>query len=285
MTIRRRNRINAQFSARLIEMLEAPAYRALSRSAHLVIARIEVELAHHGGNDNGRLPVTTEDFVVYGMDRGSVAPAIREAEALGFIRVTQRGHGGNAEHRSPNYFLLTFAHNRNSRAEPPTHDWRRIKTLEDAEQIARTARANKNPRAVALGKRSRKRQKENRNQLGKPQPNPVGKTPTENHETPVGKTPTTVQVKNPHYFLKSGVGATPDAPRPAMTALAGHRPPTGPCGHGCTPAPIDVLNLKRNHSPTPTAVDDDPPPNPHSNRADLWEAWFKRHPEELGKLQ
>ena len=63
MSIRRRNRINEQFSPRLIEMLEAPSYRALSRSAHLVISRIEIELGAHGGNDNGRLPVTTDDFV------------------------------------------------------------------------------------------------------------------------------------------------------------------------------------------------------------------------------
>jgi len=184
MSIRRRNRINEQFSARLIEMLEAPAYRALSRSAHLVIARIEVELGHHGGNDNGRLPVTTDDFVSYGMHRASVAPAIREAEALGFIRVTERGHGGNAEHRSPNYFLLTFAYAR--KAQPPTHDWRKIKSDAEAAEISRAARAKKNPRAVALGKRSwgkrRTRQKavpaktetgsENRyrNRFGKPVP-------------------------------------------------------------------------------------------------------------------
>ena len=78
-------------------MLESPAYRALSASGHKVISRIEIELGHHGGNDNGRLPVTTNDFVEYGMHRTSVAPAIREAEALGFIRVTERGRGGNAE--------------------------------------------------------------------------------------------------------------------------------------------------------------------------------------------
>lgn len=154
MSIRRRNRINEQFSPRLIEMLEAPSYRALSRSAHLVISRIEIELGAHGGNDNGRLPVTTDDFVSYGMHRAAVAPAIREAEALGFIRVTEHGRGGNAEHRSPNYFFLTFAYNRNSRAQPPTHDWRQIKTEEEAAEIARAARAEKNPRAVALGKRS-----------------------------------------------------------------------------------------------------------------------------------
>ena len=109
MSPKRRNQINEQFSARLISMLESPAYRALSRSAHLVISRIEVELARHGGNDNGRLPVTTDQFVEFGMHRSSVAPAIREAEALGFIRITERGRGGNAEHGSPNKFFLTFA--------------------------------------------------------------------------------------------------------------------------------------------------------------------------------
>jgi hypothetical protein len=50
---KRRNRINCQFAARPIEMLESPAYRVLSLSAHRVITRIEIELAHHGGNDNG----------------------------------------------------------------------------------------------------------------------------------------------------------------------------------------------------------------------------------------
>ena len=160
--IKRRNRISGQWSPRLIEMLELSAYRALSRSAHMVISRIEVELGRHGGNDNGRLPVTTDDFVGYGMHRTSVAPAIREAEALGFIRVTERGRGGNAEHRSPNLFFLTFAHGRDSRTVPPTYEWRKIETRAEAERIARAARANKNPIAIAHGKRSwRKRQKKN----------------------------------------------------------------------------------------------------------------------------
>src|SRR5215470_15335736 len=70
---KRRNSISGQFAARTIEMLESPAYRVLSRSAHMVISRVEIELAHHGGNDNGRLPITTEDFIAYGMDRSSVA--------------------------------------------------------------------------------------------------------------------------------------------------------------------------------------------------------------------
>ena len=150
--LRRVNRISGQWSPRLIEMLESPAYRALSLSAHRVISRIEIELAHHGGNDNGRLPVTKWDFVDYGVHHEAVAPAIREAEALGFIKV-ERGRGGNSEHRTPSLFRLTFAHDRNSRSAPPTHDWRKIKTVEEALEIAQRARAAKSMAAVSMGRR------------------------------------------------------------------------------------------------------------------------------------
>jgi hypothetical protein len=151
---KRRNKINEQFAARQISMLESPAYRALSQAAHMVIARIEVELAHHGGNDNGQLPVTFEHFVEYGIYRNGVAAAIREAEALGFIRVTERGRGGNAEHRRPNLFYLTFSNWRGSKAEPPTHDWRGIKTIEEAHEIAAKARKSKDRNVVARARRA-----------------------------------------------------------------------------------------------------------------------------------
>jgi hypothetical protein len=127
--IKRRNRINEAFSPRTIEMLKSPAYRGLSLSAHRVISRIEIELSSHGGNDNGRLPVTKLDFMEYGVSARLVAAAIREAQALGFIEVTERGRGGNAEHRQPNKFFLTFARGRDSHANPPTDAWRKIKTM------------------------------------------------------------------------------------------------------------------------------------------------------------
>ena len=171
--MKRRNSINGQFAAPLIEMMESPAYRVLSRAAHLVISRIEIELAHHGGNDNGKLAVTFDDFIQYGMNRAAVAPAIREAEALGFIDV-EHGRGGNAEHRTPNKFFLTFAHGRDSRTQPPSNRWRRIKTDAEAERIAHIARHFKN-----------------RNQCRKPTPKPVSETNTENTSSPVSETNTT----------------------------------------------------------------------------------------------
>jgi hypothetical protein len=184
--MKRRNKISGNWSPRLIEMLESPAYRALSLPAHRVISRIEIELGHHGGNENGRLPVTKQDFLDYGIYNDAIAPAIRETEALGFVRVTQRGKGGNAEHRQPNLFLLTFAHGRDSRSNPPKHDWRKIKTIEEAEAIAQAARADKDARAAALGRRSRS---------GKPGPKPVTETMTENINSPVRKLRTTGSVR------------------------------------------------------------------------------------------
>jgi hypothetical protein len=202
--IKRRNRIDGQFSARLIDMLESPAWRVLSLSARRVLDRIEIELAHHGGNDNGRLPVTKQDFIDYGVHNDGVAPAIRELEALGFIRVTERGRGGNAEHRHPNRFFLTYAHCRSGRDWPPTHDWRKIKTIEGAEAIAKAARENKNPQAVRFAE-LRARKTENRS--GKPGPAPVRETRTETGKSPVLVSRTTGSVRKPGLLSISRVGS------------------------------------------------------------------------------
>lgn len=102
----RRNRISGQFAAQLVEMLESPAYRVLSLSAHRVLDRIQIEFAHHGGTENGRLPVTYDQFCEYGLHRHAIGPAIRELVALGFIEMTERGRHGNGEFRTPNRFRL-----------------------------------------------------------------------------------------------------------------------------------------------------------------------------------
>ena len=150
-------------------MLECEAFRVLSVSAHRVLARIEIELAHHGGTDNGRLPVTYQNFQDYGMDRDAVAPAIRECEALGFIEVTEHGRAGNAEFRSPNLFRLTYLP---TKGADFTDEWRQIETTEDALRLAREAR--------------RVPPKKQNSTRGKPHVS-VGRTPTENENPHPGK--------------------------------------------------------------------------------------------------
>jgi len=81
--------------SRPVTLLNSPAYRVLSRAAHLVLSRIELELRNHGGYNSARLAVTFDDFVEYGIHRHGVAPALREVEALGIVLITERGRGGN----------------------------------------------------------------------------------------------------------------------------------------------------------------------------------------------
>ena len=87
-------------------------YRALSLSGHRIWARIQIEHAHHGGKENGKLPVTYRDFNEFGVCWDAIGPGIREVEALGFIRVTEEGRAGNGEWRKPNKFALTHTDGR-----------------------------------------------------------------------------------------------------------------------------------------------------------------------------
>src|SRR5262249_39910731 len=96
----RRASYGEQFEGRPVRMLESPAYRVLTLSGHRILSRVEIDFGRHAGLDNGQLVVTYEQFVDYGMDRGAIAPAIRECVALGFLEVTEWGRAGNAEHRS-----------------------------------------------------------------------------------------------------------------------------------------------------------------------------------------
>jgi hypothetical protein len=131
----RRTSIGEQFAPHTIAMLRSPAWRALGLSARRVLDRIEIELADHGGKDNGKLPVTYNDFVQYGIHRHSIRSAIREVVTLGFVEITEPGRAGNAEWRRPNLFRLTY---RNTKYAP-TNEWQKI-TEKQAEPIARAAR-------------------------------------------------------------------------------------------------------------------------------------------------
>jgi hypothetical protein len=104
----KQKRSEEAFAGRHIRMLESPAHRVLSLAALRALYRIEVELGNHGGNENGELPVTFQQFEEWGVRRHSIASAIRELEALGFIEVTQHGYGGAAGAGVPNKYRLTY---------------------------------------------------------------------------------------------------------------------------------------------------------------------------------
>jgi len=145
------NRIGSPFSARTIEMLNSPAYRALSLTGRRVLDRIEIAHARHGGHDNGKLAVTFNQFQEYGARRHSIAPALRELAQLGFIEVTEQGRAGNADWRRPTLFRLTYRDTANAAA---TNEWRSI-TEDDANTIAKGTRP---PQNLSVPKRHHKKQ-------------------------------------------------------------------------------------------------------------------------------
>jgi hypothetical protein len=96
-------------------------------------------MARHGGaKANGKgLVVTYEQLRQWGIRKDTIAPAIREVCALGFVAVVEQGRGGNREYRKPSTYRLTY---RWADDKPPTHEWRRFKDSEDAEAVAKAAR-------------------------------------------------------------------------------------------------------------------------------------------------
>jgi hypothetical protein len=178
----------------------------LSLSARRILDRIEIELAHHGGKDNGRLPVTFENFENYGVDRHSIAPAIREIVALGFAEITQQGRAGNAEWRKPNLFRLTYKPAKGHIGHG-TNEWRRFQAVEDAQAAASAARHTPTNAKSQCGFL----------------PKVGGKTPTENPISIPGKPPLQAKVGKPPLLSISRVGvmAEPDREaRPSGSAVA-----------------------------------------------------------------
>jgi hypothetical protein len=156
---KRKNWIARQFAALPIAMLESPAMRVLTLAERRALDRIEIEHAHHGGADNGKLPITYVDFERFGLHTNAVAPSLRALVALGFVEITRKGYGGAAGMRAPSWYRLTYraAWNATLRDGDGTHEYLRIKTAEEAKAIARRARSGADPRNVERAKaRARK---------------------------------------------------------------------------------------------------------------------------------
>ena len=129
--------------------------RVLSRVAHLALTRLEVEHMDHGGAENGRLPTTYQQFEEWGIHPRFVASALRELQALGIVEITRHGYAGAADKRSPSLYRLTYltAHDAGSADATGTHEYLKIKTVEEAEAVAKAARNAADPRNVERSKK------------------------------------------------------------------------------------------------------------------------------------
>lgn len=142
---RKKNKIGDQFIAHSRSMRESIAWRYLPDNARRVLDRLELEHMLHAGLENGHLPCTYSDFAAAGIRRPSIPVALRQCVALGFVEVTKQGGRSRAENRWPSLYRLTYIVG-GGKSEPPTNDWQRVKTVEEAMAALRSAASNSNRR-------------------------------------------------------------------------------------------------------------------------------------------
>jgi hypothetical protein len=122
------------------EMLESPAWRALTGNAIKVVLRIALEHLKHGGVENGLLPVTYQDFVRWGVRRNAIREAIVVAINLGWIDKTTTGEvPWRGDIRKPSTFALTWLPQHDG--APASNRWTRIKSGADARAAIKAAKA------------------------------------------------------------------------------------------------------------------------------------------------
>ena len=137
---KRRNYFGERFSGRPLSLLESAAFSVLNLAEHKMLLRIEIEAGRHAGNDNGKWPVTFEQFEDCGIRRALIAGSRRALVALGIVVYRPGIAASSFDQRRPNLFGLTYRH---VNSEPPVNTWRKIKDVDEAERIADEARCTK----------------------------------------------------------------------------------------------------------------------------------------------
>ena len=102
------------------EMRESPAWRYLPDTARRVLALFELEHMRCGGAKNGGLVLTYTAIAQGKVRRKSISLAIRQCEALGFLRITRRGARHGRRKTSPIEVPpdLPCRHEKEPRADP-----------------------------------------------------------------------------------------------------------------------------------------------------------------------
>lgn len=146
-------KISGSYVPRRLEMLQSPAWRCAPRPMVKWLEVLEVEHMRHKGCANGHLFKSYTQFIDEGFNRNTVSSMSRIAEALGFVRINRETGIGTKDLRDACAYTLTYLPTGTGRDMPPTDDWRRIKTEEQANRIIDEAREKKRKPASETNRR------------------------------------------------------------------------------------------------------------------------------------
>jgi hypothetical protein len=239
---RKTNAIAGQFIAHRMAMLESAAWRTLSFTARRILDRIEIEHGRHGGVENGKLPVTYDDFAEFGIRRKAISSGLFELVALGFIEITQRGRMAAAQFHVSSKYRLTYIFTRQD--GQPTDEW--SKFTSDVEALAAVkAQARKMREKVA-----RKKEVIGKTVAGgRATALPVGAPPRRSEDvddwTPLASL--AVKVLSPRDIDRGGGNATETVGAETPPELPSYRGGNAPRSRGGN-APDKMISGRRQHS-------------------------------------
>ena len=138
-----------------LSMFESPAWTTLSLAARRVYERLMIEHMRHGGTKNGQLPCTYSDFEKFGVRRKSIAVALDQLVALGFIKCIRKGHlMPDSDNGTPSLYLITSLSERYGKGYLiPTYDWRKFETVTEAKAASKRFTSLARPKRQARAKR------------------------------------------------------------------------------------------------------------------------------------
>jgi hypothetical protein len=133
------------------EMLLSPAWNSASHLQRSMVLVLLTELGRHGGKDNGALIFTNSNWEEFGFGRCIIKPNLAALQALGFVDI-KAGHPGLKGYGKARRYRLTFMpiiDAVGNEIEPPTDEWARFSTTEQAK--AAVWRARKRAKVVKTG--------------------------------------------------------------------------------------------------------------------------------------
>lgn len=128
-------KIDYPFIALNVELLSSIPWGMLKLNDRKILDRLYIEHSAHGGNENGRLIVTYDNFFEYGIRKQSIAESICRLEGLGFIETTKQGRPAGGDMRVPsNYLITSLSYPEGNTFLDPKDTWKQIKTKEEGQR-------------------------------------------------------------------------------------------------------------------------------------------------------
>jgi hypothetical protein len=136
------------------ELINSPAWLAMSPQCRKFIDALMAEFCAHGGMENGDLKATYNQLEARGVRRKIVLKLVLEAEALGIAKA-ERGQRSYGSRMAPSTYRLTWYGTPDGLMA--THDWKAIKTTEEAEiRVHNALEALEQERTIKRANRERR---------------------------------------------------------------------------------------------------------------------------------